>query len=163
MGLDMYLSKKYYVKNWDHFSPEKRWSVTVSRGGESYPLISSDKIEEVSVEVAYWRKANQIHRWFVQNVQKGNDDCGHYWVSRKTLEELLSVVNSVLDSFAASSVKKLDVAVAKDKLPSQEGFFFGSTDYDEGYLDDLKYTKEILTQALSAEDIDGEFYYHSSW
>ena len=36
----------------------------------------------------YWRKANQIHNWMVNNVQDGNDDCGLYEVSIDHILEL---------------------------------------------------------------------------
>ena len=42
----------------------------------------------VSVTVAYWRKANQIHSWFVQNVQGGEDECQPHHVSREQLRDL---------------------------------------------------------------------------
>jgi hypothetical protein len=34
--------------------------------------------------------------------------------------------------------------VAKELLPTQAGFFFGSTDYDEYYYEDLVYTRDLL-------------------
>ena len=40
------------------------------------------------------------------------------------------------------------------------GFFFGGTDYDEWYYNDIENTIKILESAL--EDGD-EFYYSSSW
>ena len=43
---------------------------------------------DVSKVVGYWRKANQIHDWFVRNVQSGEDNCRDYHVSREKLEEL---------------------------------------------------------------------------
>ena len=36
MGLDMYLKREHYVKNWDHNPEEKRFDITVKRGGETY-------------------------------------------------------------------------------------------------------------------------------
>ena len=33
MGLDSYLYKKTYVQNWEHTSPERRYSVVVKQGG----------------------------------------------------------------------------------------------------------------------------------
>ena len=54
-----------------------------------------------------------------------------------------------------------DPSLAKELLPTGEGFFFGSNDYDEYYLQDLIDTKEILEKALKHKD--GEFYYDSSW
>ena len=80
---------------------------------------------EITQEVAYWRKANQIHRWFVDNVQDGEDDCDYHEVCTKgIIEELLNTCKRVLNS-------SNPVSEAKRWLPVQEGFFFGSYEYDE--------------------------------
>ena len=49
----------------------------------------------------------------------------------------------------------------EELLPTQEGFFFGGTDYDESYIEDLKDTIKQLEPLL--EDKDGEYEYCSSW
>jgi uncharacterized protein YbdZ (MbtH family) len=151
MGLDQYLYKKTYVQNWSHMRPEQLHEITVTRGGKP-TAIKPARIKEITEQVGYWRKANQIHAWFVEHVQAGKDDCMDYYVNRQQLEELLDVVNTVLT----------DHAKAPELLPPQAGFFFGSTDYDEWYFKDLEQTKEIIEGAL-AENGDGEFYYSSSW
>ena len=105
-------------------------------------------------EVCYWRKANQIHGWFVENVQGGNDDCGYYLVTRDHLEELLEIVTDVLDGGADP----------EEVLPTTEGFFFGSTDYDDFYFEQLEFTKEELTKVLKTTNWDKQYIvYHSSW
>ena len=49
-------------------------------------------------------------------------------------------------------------------LPTQGGFFFGSTDYDKYYMEDIKYTIDILEKILEETDFDTEAVcYHSSW
>jgi hypothetical protein len=76
------------------------------------------------------------------------------YVPTEKLQELLSVVNSVLAG--------ADPAVV---LPAQAGFFFGSTDYDEWYMEDMKLTKQQL-EAVLAEKGDGwgwDYYYRASW
>jgi hypothetical protein len=73
MGLDMWLEKKTYVQNWDWMEAEDRYQVTVLRGGKPTVI----RPERVSEEVACWRKANAIHRWFVENVQHGEKNCAH--------------------------------------------------------------------------------------
>ena len=108
----------------------------------------------VNVEVVcvYWRKANQIHKWFVDNVQGGNDNCGEYYVSQDKLQELLDLVNRAL--------AERNPAL----LSPQEGFFFGSTDIDEWYWQDLKNTKEKLERIFALPQLsDLSFYYSSSW
>lgn len=153
MGLDMYLEKRTYVKRWDFYPDDKKFSVTVNRGGEPYAPIKADRVSYVIEEVAYWRKANAIHQWFVDNVQDGVDDCGYYYADDDKLKELLSLVNDVLDGKAKP----------QDSLPTQSGFFFGSTDYDEYYMEDMKETKRQLTEILSENNENSSFYYHSSW
>lgn len=104
-------------------------------------------------EVGYWRKANQVHNWFVNNVQKGVDDCNTYIVSKEKLEELLKTVNMVLKD---SSLTHL--------LPTKSGFFFGSTLYDEWYFQDLKNTKKILKKVLIETDFEKQLVvYRASW
>ena len=46
MGLDMYLSKKTYVKQWEHQTPENRYSVSVKKGGKTCKGIKSRRISK---------------------------------------------------------------------------------------------------------------------
>ena len=68
MGLDMYLSKRTYVKNWDFMKPEELHEVLVTKNGVEVG-IKPQRVSEIVEEVGYWRKANAIHDWFVKNVQ----------------------------------------------------------------------------------------------
>lgn len=49
-------------------------------------------------KVASWGNANAIHRWFVENVQQGQDNCAEYGVSEEDLRELLSLCTQVLEA-----------------------------------------------------------------
>ena len=146
MGLDMYLTAEKYLPT---YKPEgKKQSETIKAIVEaSYP------VESVKVRLAYWRKANQIHNWFVENVQNGVDECQTVYVSKEKLEELLKVVNEVLENH--SKAEKL--------LPTTSGFFFGSTEYNKDYFSDLKETKEQLEKILASDLGDWSIEYHSSW
>jgi hypothetical protein len=44
MGLDMTLSKKTYVKNWDHMNPEELHQVEVRKNGKAVKHIKSERI-----------------------------------------------------------------------------------------------------------------------
>ena len=105
----------------------------------------------VEVTCAYWRKANQIHAWFVDNVQAGEDDCGDYYVSHEKLKELLDLVNEAL--------RKRDPNLIKPR----GGFFFGNTDIDEYYWHYIKETEALIGALLKKADEKWEFYYRSSW
>jgi hypothetical protein len=51
---------------------------------------------------------------------------------------------------------------APELLPPQSGFFFGGTEYDEYYFQDLEKTRKMIEDVL-AEPEGGDFYYQSSW
>lgn len=184
MGLDMYLERKTYVQNWDHMKPEHRHNVSVWRGSSPRSDIDPAKISYIVEQVGYWRKANAIHRWFVEHVQGGEDDCNPHYVSREQLKELLDLCNEVLDKCGLSEGKVENgrrmengelVPILEDgliisnpeeaeaRLPTQSGFFFGGTDYDQYYIDDIKQTVEILKPIVDREEDDANYYYHSSW
>jgi hypothetical protein len=152
--LDMYLEKKTYVKSWEHDPKGKKYKVTVKRGGKDTGVLP-DRVKYVIEEIGYWRKANAIHKWFVDNVQGGNDDCAEYLVSRKELQELLKLAKQALSAKTQEEKEEL--------LPAQEGFFFGDTDCGEDYEEDLKTTVDILEKALKEPNDEGEFIYSSSW
>jgi hypothetical protein len=150
MGLDMYLLKKTYVKQWDHQSPEEKYEVIVTKGGKPVDGIKANRVTYIEEEVGYWRKANQIHSWFVDNIQNGIDNCGNYYVAAHQLKELLDVCKQV----------EADNSLAESLLPTSGGFFFGPTEYDEWYYSGISNTILILEEALK----DGnEFVYSSSW
>ena len=113
-------------------------------------------------EVGYWRKANAIHQWFVDNVQSGIDDCDyHEEITQKVLLKLLMTCERVYENSKLVSGKVVsgftfengeykpkyedglvieDSSTAERLLPTQSGFFFGGTNYDEWYLKDIEYT-----------------------
>ena len=146
----MYLEKRTYVRQWEHQTPEEQYNVEVTKGGEPVK-IDPKRVTYVIEEVGYWRKQNQIHQWFVENVQNGVDNCGEYSVSKGQLEDLLEICKKILN----------DNSLAEELLPTASGFFFGGTEYDEWYFDGIQNTIEILEEALS--DTSADYYYSSSW
>ena len=111
-------------------------------------------VQGLITEVMYWRKANAIHQWFVDNVQHGVDECAPHMVSLDDLCALRDTCRSVLD----------DRSLAEELLPPQAGFFFGSTEIDEGYWQDLEETWKVLDEVCNWTDLDKfSFTYQSSW
>lgn len=200
MGLDMFLSK---VKKVDEYSLDDLvrinrnipWNMEEPMDEEAQVLFDKGVINirgehfkhrTIFEELAYWRKANQIHNWFVENIQNGVDDCDVYEVSRKQIVDLLNTCQKVLDAsklvngkvYAGSTITKegemvenyksgkviKDSSVAKSLLPTASGFFFGDTEYNEYYYSDICHTIDVLTKVL--KDVDFEEYYvtyQSSW
>lgn len=141
--------------------------------------------ESLSEEVAYWRKANQIHKWFVDNIQNGEDDCGCYNVSKDQLEELLGICEEINEKAIMQKGRVVNGQTVKDGewvniyedgyniinpeiceelLPTCRGFFFGGTAYDQWYMDDIQRTIEQLKKIIAETDWETEtVYYQSSW
>jgi hypothetical protein len=147
MGLDMYLTAEKYV-----FSDEQpQVNQALAEVGFN---TKSKAVRTIGVEIMTWRKANQIHRWFVENIQKGEDDCKRYYVSLDKLRELVAVCQKVLQNHS----------IAIELLPTQEGFFFGSYEYDEMYFLDIQETLTFLEPVIKDQTWENwDFYYQSSW
>lgn len=155
MGLDMYLHSKRYISKYFNKGDEELAGTIQKLFPELADMtssISESPVKEVRIEAGYWRKANQVHKWFVDNIQKGVDDCDSYSVQREQLEELKKLCQQVLDFRH----------LATDKLPPANGFFFGSDKTDEYYFQDLEHTIKIIDRCLALPE-SWEFEYHSSW
>ena len=148
MGLDMYLHARCYIST---YSDENKAQLDAINA--AIPGRGEITFNQLIGEAAYWRKDNHIHKWFVDNVQDGKDDCGTYYVDRDKLAELRDVCREVLD----------DHSKAKTLLPTRSGFFFGGTDYDEYYYDALTYTCLLYNELLDDKYKGFDFEYHSSW
>lgn len=162
MGLDQYLHAKCFTSPSDFWGKDTNELFSTLSTLDGVKEVIDDYLPSVSLEVkvAQWRKSNQVHQWFVDNVQDGKDDCKQYHVSRLELTELRDLCVSVL----------ADHSLAKELLPSTDGFFYGSTDYDEYYFQDLTFTAERLSEILGkipeyneAKPLMWDFYYSSSW
>jgi hypothetical protein len=165
MGLDMYLSARKHVNKIDWQKLDRsaeldyaaatipQWNEIVNAAGmQDIADVNDIYGVSVSVNAAYWRKVNAVHKWFVDNVQNGEDDCGEYYVSHDKLQELLATCR------AAYSAKD------PSELPPSAGFFFGTYDIDEWYWNGIKSTITQLSKLTELPDFDNlSFYYQSSW
>ena len=147
MGLDMYLNAKRYL--WGYDESDMLVSENI---GQLVGLPGDGKVKTITVEAGYWRKANQIHNWFVKNVQEDKDECQEACVSREQLTELREACQKVLD----------ENELAEKLLPTASGFFFGGTEYGQWYFNDIEETIKIIDTALAMPG-EWEFYYQSSW
>ena len=169
MGLDMYLEirkseycSKYHQDKGSDLALEYPKDIT-----EFIPNLTDLRISrQTNYEVGYWRKANHIHNWFMQNCARRDeydnpiDDCSPIEITVDKLEKLLDTCKKVL----------ADHSLAETLLPTQSGFFFGSTTYDEYYFGEIERTIEIIEPVLKfakhkleIEDYDWEVYYQASW
>jgi hypothetical protein len=123
MGLDMYLYKRTYVQNWEHNPPEQQHQIEVKKNGVVRNDIKPNRICYITEQVAYWRKFNALHGWFVNECGGGIDECQNINVDEDKLVELLETLKKVSDNFT----------LAKELLPPVQGFFFGGDEIDEAY------------------------------
>lgn len=158
MGLDMYI---FHTNRTSHSIDELLGITNIGDLNpetlEAQPFLPLREYEylkgmfSIFHEGAYWRKANAIHGWFVDNVQKGDDDCGYYELTREDLETLRAACAATLES----------------KLPGclqpRSGFFFGSTVIDDWYWADVRSTIEQIDKLLAMDWDAHRFFYHSSW
>ena len=169
MGLDMYLEirkneycSEYHQDKGSDLILEYPKDIT-----EFIPNLTDLRISrQTNYEVGYWRKANQIHNWFMQNCARRDewdnpiDDCSPIEITVDKLEKLLDDCKKVL----------ADHSLAKELLPTVDGFFFGSTAYDDYYLGQIEQTIEIIEPVLKfakhkleIKDYAWEVYYQASW
>ena len=161
MGLDMFL----YIKQNEYRSEyindgdlELKYPKDIT---EFIPKLTDLSIsKETSYQVGYWRKANHIHKWFVNTCANGVDDCRRVYISITQLEKLLQLCKQI----------QTDHTLAPRLLPTQEGFFFGPTDYNNYYFEDIDDTIKIIEPVitfmkhkLDKKDYTWEVYYEASW
>ena len=174
MGLDMYL---YGIKTFSALqeNKEKKFANDPAyvRTFEYTSLLNNHNLSDLPLDdttawasysiklpLAYWRKANHIHGWFVKNVQGGNDNCAEYSVSRKQLDLLNTAATATLSAPSR----------AKEYMPTTEGFFFGSSDYNDYYFEELRSIAALTRSILDLPTGDysdfadfDDIIYYSSW
>ena len=151
MGLDMFLSAEHYL--WEHEEEGKAAKQKIKK--INFPGTRTYEPKSVSFDVAYWRKANAIHNWFVVNCQDDVDKCQRTYVGRDQLRILVNLCKRVLEN----------KTLASELLPCISGFFFGGTEYDEYYFGDLLETIKMIEPVVDDDETwqHNDFYYQSSW
>ena len=160
MGLDQYLYANKYVSRKDFTRQTEDGYETNQTFDNIVTLLDAESIVDnewsgmqVMLPVGYWRKANAIHAWIVDNCADGIDECQRIFVSQDKAIELVSLCKRVLE----------DNSLALALLPPQSGFFFGSLDIDEYYIWDLQHTIEVFEKLLADPELAESIIYQASW
>ena len=190
-AFDYYAEKELAKTNdWKFdFSLTMDWGVPKTFTKEKIKPLQNiySKKSTIFETVASLEKANQIHAWFVNNIQNGVDNNSYYFVTEDDFLELKDICEEVLelnpynldkDSYllyyssnnliekgiiTKEQYSKLETELNKI-LPTKEGFFFGPIDYALSYFLNVKNTLEMLTKILDNANFENEVYlYHSSW
>lgn len=105
--------------------------------------------------VGYFRKVNFLVKYF-GDLGFDIENQTPFYITKEQVAELKSRCQAVLEDHSQAEVL----------LPTMSGFFFGSTDYDEYYFEDveqvLKYCEETLLPMFDSLD-DKESIYFSTW
>jgi len=162
MGLDMYLYIEKYVPRNDYVRNEQGEFDLITNSlfdSLTHALNAASLVGEsgfagytVHIPVGYWRKANAIHGWIVNECANGVDECQQIHVPREKAQELLDYCKLVL----AENDK------ADELLPPVAGFFFGGYEIDEWYLQNIQETIDIFESLLASDEADS-IYYQASW
>ena len=164
MGLDQYFYEKRYLrmKSTKTAEEDDRPSVRV----EEYTDIAGKKhdaeivkgVSSIIREAGYFRKANEIQAFIESKYAEdfgGDINCKDVYLTKDVIMELYDICKELL---AIKGKKKFEKAAA-EKLPTRSGFFFGSTEYDEYYREDLKrYVEMVDKMELDNDYVD--YYYH---
>lgn len=121
----------------------------------------------------YYRKANQIQNYFEERFyEDGNDYDGDDYNNVVTKVDDLTSDNIIerIDNIEASENKE---KTAKEEFPTTEGFFYGSTEYDQSYFDtnnefkndliELQKIRNEINQRLENTDYHAVITYSSWW
>lgn len=182
----MYLNKKTYVQNWEHQGEDKQHTISVKVGGKVRKDIKPERITYITEQIGYWRKFNALHGWFVENCGGGVDECQPIEVSIEDLDKLRDTLNQVItlinNSKKVTKVlqdwngKDYEMSVyecedeVKELLSPTEGFFFGNTEIDDYYKQDVEKTIELIDNIFKEEEnskelglYSGDYFYQASW
>jgi hypothetical protein len=117
-------------------------------------------------DIGYWRKANAIHNFLVQECQGGVDECQLSIVRKSHLKDLLKRCKkamSVKDIYLNDGILK-DGEGIEEYLPTTSGFFFGGTEFNEWFFNDVEETIELVEKILKETDFKTQLIcYRSSW
>lgn len=154
----MYLYRREYVGGWNwktvNTDPKERAVYDAILDYMNLDRCEGSPHANVEVCVAYWRKANAVHKWFC-DLDGGRDECQSIYVTKENLIELRDLAKSALKQ----------PAMAGDILPPTPGFFFGGYEIDDWYMEDMKTTIDQIDKVLEScknhEYVD--FIYRASW
>jgi hypothetical protein len=146
MGLDMFLNRRIYIGA-NYESNNITGKIELERNG--VPInINLKKVTYINEQVIYWRNAYEILKWFVDNVQNGEEDCREYYVDPVYLKEFIDLCKTTVKQLKDGNVSHENLA-----LPSEEEV------KDDFYINELIRTIKVIEPLLGEDD----FYFDSNW
>lgn len=101
----------------------------------------------------YYRKMNWLRNWMVNNTSlEEGDDCKEIELKIDDIKKLHENCKEVLKNHE----------LAEEILPTVNGFFFGDTEYNEYYFEDVNYVSCDLESMLDRKN-DVEYICYEDW
>jgi len=162
MGLDMYFEAR--TSKFNSFS---RWDLQEGKMDKTkYPkdlttfgeYIMGNNYKSHSTEeyyqIGYFRKFNALHNWIVKHLANDVDECQRIYIEENEAEGLLKILKEV----------QADHTLADQLLPTADGCFFGSLQYDEWYFNDVDRAVELFDTIINNFNFGKyDLIYQASW
>jgi hypothetical protein len=163
MGLDMYLSVRNNgtgehenIGYWRKANAVHGWFVRECADGV-------DECQEIRVSHDQLRqlRADCNHALANRETAVPNDESAI--VKTEPVGSGADILKFIMDNMKLEQEKIGTTLVSDDPLQPTSGFFFGSTEKDEWYYNDLLETIDIIDNALSYDSEQWEVIYQASW
>ena len=168
MGLDMYFSRRTYVGSLKSTrDADGKWSkrdvnnMELKFDDADLSHINLQNVRYIEEVFGEFRKFNALHAYVVDNFGGGIDECQMIYLGIDDLIQIQEVLCLVKESLSIG-----DKVIAGQTLPPQEGFFFGSTEIDKWYEQDVKEAVEVFNKIIEEHSIVGHnasYSYQASW
>lgn len=99
-------------------------------------------------EIAYFRKVNFLMAFF-----QYEDNCEFVEITKEQVSDLVERATKVWN----------DHSLAEELLPTQSGFFYGSTEYSDYYFEDVKDVRDTFQEILDNTDWEKEIVEMYCW
>ena len=168
MGLDMYFSRRTYVSSFKSTrDADGNWGVRDVNNMElkfddaDLSHINLQNVRYIEELFGEFRKFNALHAYVVDNFGGGVDECQVIYLDIDNLIQIHEMLSLVKESLSIG-----DKVIAEQTLPPSEGFFFGSTEIDEWYEQDVNKAVEVFGKVIEEHSIVGHnasYSYQASW
>ena len=121
----------------------------------------------------YFRKHNALHAWLIRDDHKDPNNPEVLCIAvtfgslRKLHKVLSGLVSAIKEQKNGTITMDELIAKCKNEYPTNSGFFFGSTEYNNWYFDDVQddynAVNSIVTANQDAKDDEIALDYRVSW
>ena len=150
MGLDMNLYRRVRLDNNLELTGRRGKAVEdVVLNGQRDKNVGRATHYELTTAVCYWRKFNALHKYFADNFGGDEDNCVDMYLEIDDIRKLLMTLRDLRKQIKQDKDGNvINTDICKEMLPTQDGFFFGDTEYDKYYVMDIDDTIEMLSGVI---------------